>query len=149
MIKDSSNVRAYNNVVINSGHSTPYTGPEGAIRIDNAKSVQFMFNTIINTTVNAAYGITVSGSSGTVNNNIVGGAFNNLITGSGMTVSNNLTSSNPSTFGFAGLGGDNFHLTAASPAVDTASSNTFPTIDFDDISRPQGTKSDIGAYEYR
>src|SRR3989344_107878 len=148
-IKDSSTVRVFNNVIIDSGHTTPYTGPEGAVQISNARNVSFLFNTIVNKSVTAAYGITINGSTGTVNNNIVGGSFNSLITGSGMTVTNNLTNANLQTFGFVGLSNNDLHLTSTSPAINTATSNTFPTVDFDNIIRPQGIKSDIGAFEYR
>jgi len=44
-------------------------------------------------------------------------------------------------------GGD-FNLESDSPCIDTADDTLNPGFDFDGISRPQGTKSDRGAYEY-
>jgi MYXO-CTERM domain-containing protein len=39
------------------------------------------------------------------------------------------------------------HLTAASPAVDVASGDNFPQVDYDGMPRPQGKALDRGAYE--
>jgi len=41
-----------------------------------------------------------------------------------------------------------FHLTAASPAIDYASAAATDPIDFDGISRPQGNGRDVGAFEF-
>lgn len=147
-IKDSANIKAYNNLVIDSGHTTPYTGPEGAVQILNANNVQFMFNNVVNQSVNAAYGIQINGSSGTVHDNIVAGTFSNLITGSGMTLTSNLTNSSLNAFNFVNPNGNDFHLTSGSVAIDKASTSSFPTVDFDNKSRPRGNVSDIGAFEF-
>jgi hypothetical protein len=159
-IKDSANVRVYNNVVLDSGHATSGlsgpdcpagvtgTPPEGAVQILNANNVQFMFNTIANRTVNAAYGIQINGATGTVHDNLVGGIFNSLITGSGMTLTNNLASSSLAYFGFVNPNANDYHLTAGSPAVNQSSTSAFPPVDFDGVARPQGMRSDAGAYEY-
>ncbi len=43
-----------------------------------------------------------------------------------------------------------FHLQAASPAIGNGTANYFvPSIDHDDISRPLGTKPDLGAYIFK
>ncbi len=147
-IKDSANVRVYNNLAIDSGHSTPYSAPEGAVQIINAKNVQYMFNTIVNTKVNGAYGISINGSTGVVHDNIVGGTFGSLIAGAGMTLTNNQVNKDVTSFKFVNVGGQDLHLTSTSPAVNTANDSTFPKVDMDNMSRPQGTKSDVGAYEY-
>ncbi len=42
-----------------------------------------------------------------------------------------------------------FHLKEASPAIDTGSFDSAPSIDFDGIPRPQGESIDMGAFEYR
>lgn len=157
-IKDSANVRVYNNLVIDSGHTTSgltgsdcpasSTPPEGGVQIINAKNVQFMFNTVVNRTINGAYGIQINGSTGTVHDNIVGGTFSSLITGSGMTLTNNLANANLAYFAFVNPTGNNYRLTSGSPAVNKASVSSFPTIDMDNIARPQGSASDVGGYEY-
>ncbi len=158
-IKQAANVRVYNNLALNSGHATSgLTGPEcpkdvtgtkaeGAVQIMDSNNVQFMFNTLVNTTVNAEYGIRIKRSSGTVQDNIVAGAFSSLITGSGMDLANNLMDTNIGHIGFVDPEGNNWRLTGASPAVDAGGSNWPPT-DMDGVSRPQGKAPDIGAYEY-
>jgi parallel beta-helix repeat protein len=42
----------------------------------------------------------------------------------------------------------NFKLQAASPAINAGNTATFSSKDYDDVLRPQGNASDIGAYEY-
>jgi hypothetical protein len=44
-------------------------------------------------------------------------------------------------------GGD-FHLTAGSPAIDTAVTSTPDPVDYDGVTRPQGSGYDIGAFEF-
>lgn len=157
--EDARNVRVFNNLILDSGHATSdltgsdcpanSTPPEGAVQVTAGSSnIQFIFNTIINKTIQANYGISIQSSTGQINNNIIGGTFASFITGSGMTVNNNLTNNSPSTFGFVNLANYDFHLTADSPAVNSASISNFPQFDADGIIRPDGVKSDIGAYEY-
>ena len=47
----------------------------------------------------------------------------------------------------AGGMGD-YHLIAASPAIDAGSGDDAPNVDIDNVARPQGAGWDIGAYEY-
>jgi hypothetical protein len=68
---------------------------------------------------------------------------------------NNLTSGTVSTFNFVNRSSGDFHITADSPAVDAGSYSTCSIgasgctrFDLDNVSRPQGARSDIGAYEY-
>jgi hypothetical protein len=42
-----------------------------------------------------------------------------------------------------------YHLTVASPAVDAADFQATNPIDFDGTPRPQGNRSDMGAFEYK
>jgi hypothetical protein len=42
-----------------------------------------------------------------------------------------------------------YHLKAGSTAVDAGDPNATNTVDYDGISRPQGTRSDIGAFEFK
>jgi hypothetical protein len=44
--------------------------------------------------------------------------------------------------------GKDFHLNATSPAINNATSSLVPSIDFDGVSRPQGGRYDVGAYEF-
>ena len=41
-----------------------------------------------------------------------------------------------------------FHLLSNSPAIDAGSSDNAPLVDFDGVSRPQGSAVDIGAFEF-
>jgi len=49
---------------------------------------------------------------------------------------------------FAGAAGSDFHILEASPAVDAASAEQAPAVDFDGNPRPQGQGYDMGAFEY-
>lgn len=159
-IKDSENVRVYNNIVIDSGHATSGlsgpecpagvtgTPPEGAVQVLNAKNVQFMFNTVVNRTVNAAYGISIKGGTGSVHDNIIGGTFTSLVTGTGMNMASNLENKDLTYFKFVSPTTNNWHLSSTSPSVNTASVSNMPTTDKDYYPRPQAGRSDVGAYEY-
>jgi hypothetical protein len=51
---------------------------------------------------------------------------------------------------FVDLGTHDYHLQAGSPAIDAAVQATAnPDHDLEGVSRPQGVKADLGAYEYR
>jgi hypothetical protein len=92
--------------------------------------------------------VQIMGLSGSMHDNIVVGTFGSLITGSGMTLTNNLTNGALSFFGFVNPHGYDYHLTGGSPAVNQASTNSFQSVDMDNLSRPQGFKSDVGTHEY-
>src|SRR5207248_2975474 len=42
-----------------------------------------------------------------------------------------------------------FHLLTTSPAIDAAANTATDPIDFDGVSRPQGARRDMGAYEFK
>jgi IPT/TIG domain/Right handed beta helix region len=44
--------------------------------------------------------------------------------------------------------GQDYHLQSSSPAKDTGTATGAPTHDFDQVTRPQGAATDIGAYEF-
>jgi len=44
---------------------------------------------------------------------------------------------------------DDYHLVAASPAVDHGNPASTNNIDFDGVMRPQGSQRDSGAYEFK
>ena len=66
-------------------------------------------------------------------------------TPSGIAFSNNQVNTNPLFLNAAGL---DFHLQAASPAVDTGQTLALVTNDYEGRSRPAGNAYDRGAYEY-
>jgi len=65
--------------------------------------------------------------------------------GTGTTLSHNLTDQDPR---FLNADGKDFHLQPDSPAIDTGTTISEVTHDFEGNSRPQGAGYDIGAYEY-
>src|SRR5262249_53710338 len=48
---------------------------------------------------------------------------------------------------FVNAAGNDYHLSATSPAIDTGTATSAPATDFDGNPRPQGAGYDIGAYE--
>jgi len=63
-----------------------------------------------------------------------------------VTTSGNLTAE-PLFVNYVAAGGGDYHVRAASPAIDAGLSADAPAHDLDGISRPQGAGIDIGAYE--
>lgn len=78
-----------------------------------------------------------------ISNSIVGPSYNAVYQGGG-TMTTNMSTDDPK---FKNEDGRDFHLTAASPAVDKLDSG--PVTDFDGTPRPQGPKFDYGAFEFK
>lgn len=51
--------------------------------------------------------------------------------------------------GLKNVAGDDYHLLATSPAIDRGDPASTNAIDFDGVSRPQGTQRDSGAFEFK
>ena len=159
-IKDAANVRVFNNLIIDSGHSNSVltsvecpanrtqTAPEGAAQIINSSGVEFMFNTVANPNILARYGISIDQSTGVIHDNILAGNFENFFLGTGITMTHNLTNSEMDYFKFVAPENNDYHLSELSPAIDAAGTSSFPWSDLDRWIRPQGNYSDVGAYEY-
>ena len=129
---------AYNNVVWKN-----YTGINVHSYRNPVNSGVF-HNTIYG---NTGYGILIEpGSQGAdVINNISYGNYVNMDNrGSGTSISNNLTS-NPS---FKNASAGDFHLQSGSAAIDTGTTLSAVPTDREGRRRPQGNRSDIGAYEW-
>ncbi|MFA6435508.1 MAG: choice-of-anchor Q domain-containing protein, partial [Elusimicrobiales bacterium] len=100
---------------------------------------------------NGGYGILEEGLTGT--NNIY---KNNLIYGNsagGISLQNgnthqNTVSADPKFVNFKADGSGDYHLSAASPAIDKGTNQGAPADDYDGVARPQGAAFEIGAYEY-
>jgi len=69
----------------------------------------------------------------------------NLIFGPSSELGTNYIRSDPQ---FVNETNRNFHLKSTSPAINAGTSVEAPSFDLDNKKRPQGTKFDIGAYEY-
>jgi hypothetical protein len=87
---------------------------------------------------------------------VVGTNVANALTGTGCSAKHNVLFPQQSPTAtniaadpeFVDAGAKDLHLKATSPAVDAALPDVFPaTPDFDGISRPQGGRADIGAFE--
>ncbi|MBI4787628.1 MAG: hypothetical protein HY782_11340 [Chloroflexi bacterium] len=128
--------RYFNNIVVGGQTSC----------IDAAESNPQIYN---NTLVGCGtVGVKANGTSAQIFDNIVVNTSGTAINAPANTVFNNLTGSS-STAGFVNAAGGDYHLLANSPAVDAGrNSGLFPPFDYDDVSRPQGAKTDLGAYEF-
>ncbi|MGH8651006.1 MAG: choice-of-anchor Q domain-containing protein, partial [Gammaproteobacteria bacterium] len=144
------NIKIYNNVLYGNGlggvavHDFGYTN--GTIN-----NISVMNNTIYGNghkVGHHARGIWVNTQIATnmvIRNNIV---YKNedtfYLNNPGIVVDHNLTT-DPQ---FINEAAKDFHLKSTSPAVNTGSSVSAPTTDYDGVSRPQGSAFDIGAYEF-
>ncbi len=125
---------AYNNVCYGN-----YYGLTVQYGADGAKVIG---NTIVNNGVGG--GLLIGDNNVEVKNNIVWG--NPYVdSGTGTINSNNLVGVDPL---FANEAGDDYHLTASSPAVDNGVDTGITGTDIEGNARNQGAAVDIGAYEY-
>ena len=94
-----------------------------------------------------AVGVGGPSSGAVVRNNIsyLNGIDTIVNSGSSTTLSNNLEGTNPM---FVNPSAEDFHLSSASPAIDAGTTITAVTGDISGMPRPQGTKYDVGAYEF-
>lgn len=118
---------------------SPTTGAKAAIYIDQSTPV---FTVNITNTIIASYTTGIQLASATVNSDY--NLFYNTSPGV-VTGSHSLNGTDPA---FVNPAGDDYHLTAASPAID-AGFDAGVTTDLDGTARPypQGGRFDIGAYE--
>jgi hypothetical protein len=134
-ILENPGTKYYNNIVV--GTQVGITTPEADAQIYN--------NTVVNS---KEVGISGKGANAQVFDNIVAGTPERTLEGPATNFFNNLTGSVAAT-GFVNPAAGNYHLTASSPAVDAGrASGIFPAFDYDGTSRPQGSKTDLGAYEF-
>ena len=140
------------------------TGVDGAFTA-NGGAITVSFSTIHNSIVKCLTGTAAcSGSSpngvcidDSIIDNESAGAPTDTITGSACTVDYTLVTPQATTRGannlfnmdprFANPAMNDFHLQPGSPAIDAADPAAPPTQDFDGTNRPQGPRSDLGAFE--
>lgn len=140
----------YNNVIVDPGQvgSTPGHGIASNNKNGAARPMARIYQ---NTVVGARdSGIFVGGeaSDGFVRDNLVANASSKPISAPASVSELNNRVGAVSQMGFVDPGARDFRLGPDSPARN-AGSNTFPTVDFDDVSRPQDGQADQGAFEYR
>lgn len=132
----NSNIHFFNNVVV---------GPRlagMAIVDDNARVYN---NTVVQS---GDIGIKASGIGTEVFDNIIVGTGGLPTYGPAANFSNNFIGSIASA-GFVNASSNDYRLLYNSPAVNAGrNSGLFPAFDYDDLSRPQQEKTDLGAFEY-
>jgi len=134
--QNGEDAHIYNNVVINSD--------KPAFRLERSSTVYTHHNTLINTA-----GVTVNSLQG--ENNYMNNNYNvnsNPDKFVGPFTSPSFPSSPNPQFTPDFSRAQAYRLQSDSPLVDTGNTVSEVTADFDGISRPQGPKYDIGAYEY-
>ena len=174
---DVSDIRVYNNVVYGNGIKG-VNGGEGITVTSNVHNVTIVNNTVDNnvqafdidgkdyTGGYTPYDIVVrnnifgdssyrNGYADNVNNltmdhNLFTNQFTNLYEG-GTAIGNLQASNNTevSSIGFVNAGGNDFHLSSSSPALNAGSANIdqYAQLDKDGVQRIQGSTTDIGAYK--
>ena len=134
-VASGTGIQVYNNICY---------GNRGGIQVDywNLANTKVVNNTVEGNGSDFGIYIGTVASGTLVENNIV---YNNTLVNEGISTSQvtNLVGVNPL---FVKLAGDNFQLTAGSPAIKAGTATNAPSIDFDGSSRPQGSGYDIGAY---
>lgn len=175
---DVSNIRVYNNLIYENGRQG-VNGGNGILIGRNVHNVEIVNNTIVKNVQAISidgsyytggykpYDILIrnnifadstyrNGFIQDVNNlildhNLFTDKFTNLYEGGNgvgnLTAWNNIK---VRSVAFVNLDDNNFHLTSASAAIDTGSSEigTYAQLDKDGVRRNHGTGTDIGAYEY-
>jgi hypothetical protein len=168
-------IRIYNNIAYNNG-TLGSNGGQCLSVIGRVNNVQMLHNTcydnIYSFTVDSGYGASPSNlvfrnnifaspkyqnayirdaSNVRLENNLITNTIPNLFNPSfpapTVTQVGNIRSRNA---GFVNAAAKDFHLQATSVAIDKGDSDVGrATTDFDGVTRPQGTKPDLGAFEFR
>lgn len=128
--------RYFNNIVVGSKNGG-ILAPENNPRIYN--------NTVVKS---GTFGIKATGLNAQIYDNIVAGIPGTPIQGRASNIFNNYVGSITSA-GFVDPNLNNFHLLPSSPAINAGrNSGVFPPIDYDNVKRPQGSRTDLGAFEF-
>lgn len=142
--------QVYNNVIIDAGDSATYADDRKP-----GKGLLFAHNTLITPGgdgLRLAYDETTIS---TVKNNLIvapgEGYFVKVSNNVKVDESNNIFAPTIGEVGFVDAAARNYHLTAASLAVEAGTSINQPNIhfDYDNLARPQGLNPDAGAFEWK
>ena len=141
--------RATNVTVVNN---TSFHNQDGMVAGASGATSTVFDNSIIANNIfygNVQYGIYESDSVGSNNRYL-----NNLVDGNpygtGMLTGQlvGTVGANPQFVNYTGDASGDYHLTSGSPAIGAGTSTDAPSTDFSGGARPQGSRFDIGAYEY-
>ena len=141
--------RATNVTVVNN---TSFHNQDGMVAGASGATSTVFDNSIIANNIfygNVQYGIYESDSVGSNNRYL-----NNLVDGNpygtGMLTGQlvGTVAANPQFVNYTGDASGDYHLTSGSPAIGAGTSTDAPSSDFSGGARPQGSRFDIGAYEY-
>jgi hypothetical protein len=167
LFTNGDGIAAINGAIIRISNSViaDQTGADGAFTA-NGGAVSVSFSTIYNSLVKCLAGATAcSGTSpngvcidNAIIDNASSGAPADTITGAACNVDYTLVTPQSTMRGtnnqfgvdprFATPSMGDFHLQQGSPAIDAADPAAPPTKDFDGTNRPQGPRSDLGAFEF-
>lgn len=129
-------------------NNTIYHDTNGGIYFDSDYSDTIVSNNIVSKEITIGISIGATVSNTTLQNNLVSNnATNYSDSGTGTTLSNNLIGDTYLTR-FVNAQQNNFQLVSTSDAIDNGITLSEVTSDYAQISRPQGSAYDIGAYEY-
>lgn len=127
------------NLIVNNTIYNPNSTRAAVLIADGANS-----NIVFNNILYSKYGIEIDAATGTQHD------YNLVKNIDGGSLSAHESSPAPSTL-FINLAGNDYHLAAASPAlnkgVSTFGGKNAPAVDIEGITRPQGATFDIGCYE--
>jgi len=121
-------------------------GEEGQIMFWGSNTnITVRNNIFYNPTGNAMtrYAATINGC--LFDHNLIYGVSGVIGDTSGFSISANQTGANPN---FVNAGAYNFHVNSGSPAIDSGVNSTSVPNDLENNNRPQGSSTDLGAYEY-
>ena len=146
MIVNGTNGQIYNNIIYGLSLAGGLTNNVGILAYRDSGQ-KIWHNTIVNNPGTGGIRVDMAASVEIRNNLVFGNGYAAYVTtGSNTVESNNMFNVQPD---FVNPSGRDFQLTPTSPAVDAGGSLSAVTTDLAGVARPQGSRPDIGAYEYR
>ena len=148
---DANHVNIVNNTVFNNQSGGILVGGGDFHTTSGPDDYDFVANNIVY--ANANSGIAEWGRTGTHNTYTHNLSYGNVGLPGNWHLKNRNThtndvSANPQFVNYNPTGIGDYHLALGSPAVDAGTAENAPMADLDGVSRPQGARHDIGAYEF-
>jgi hypothetical protein len=136
---------AYNWLIANNTFSGRASGAGQIMLWNSNTNMTFRNNIFYNPSGWALERYTSTLTNCVVDHNLVYGASSVMGDTSGCSLSANNVGGNPN---FANPGSYDFHVKSGGAGIDTGTNSSSVTVDFDGVTRPQGSSTDMGAYEY-